>query len=78
MIAQASLDRCARLDDRARRRDGARTTVGALAVAEPLRPMPAPFGAVLNVERTVTDQALVAFRGNHYPNLPGIPANSCT
>lgn len=70
--AQTSLDRlCARLDARMRRRDGQRTTVGALAEAEPLRPMPAPFGAVLNVERTVSEQALVAFRGNHYSLPPG-------
>jgi transposase len=70
--AQASLDRlCHRLDARTRKRDGVRTTVGTLADAEPLRPMPAPFPAVLDVERTVKDQALVAFRGNRYSVLPG-------
>lgn len=72
--AQASLDRlCARLDARVRRRDGVRTTVGALAEAEPLRPIEAPFPAELDVQRTVTEQALVAFRGNHYSLPPGHP-----
>jgi hypothetical protein len=70
--AQASLDRlCLRLDGRKRKRDGASTTVGALAEAEPLRPAPAPFAAVVEVTRTVTNQALVAFRGNSYSVPPG-------
>jgi hypothetical protein len=70
--AQASLDRlCLRLDRRKRKRDGASTTVGALAEAEPLRPAPAPFAAVVEVTRTVTNQALVAFRGNSYSVPPG-------
>jgi transposase len=70
--AQASLDRvCARLDRRPRTRDGVRTTVGALAEREPLRPPPAPFPATIDVERTVRDQALVAFRGNLYSVPPG-------
>jgi transposase len=70
--AQASLDRlCAQLDARKRRRDGVTTTVGALADAEPLRPMPAPFAAVVQVDRRVTDQALIAFRGNRYSLPPG-------
>ncbi|MGH8861481.1 MAG: Mu transposase domain-containing protein [Jatrophihabitantaceae bacterium] len=70
--AQASLDRiCVRLDDRKRIRDGVRMTVGELADAEPLRAMPAPFGAVIQVQRTVTNQAQIAFRGNTYSLLPG-------
>lgn len=70
--AQASLDRlCVRLDARKRMADGGRTTVGALAEAEPLRPVPAPFAAVLEVRRTVTGQALVSFRGNAYSVPPG-------
>lgn len=70
--AQASLDRlCVRLDGRKRKRDGAVTTVGALAEAEPLRAVPAPFAAVLEVQRTVTNQALIAFRGNRYSVPPG-------
>lgn len=70
--AQASLDRiCIRFDARKRTRDGVRTTVGELADAEPLRAVPAPFPAVLEVERTVTNQAQIAFRGNRYSLLPG-------
>ena len=48
-----------------------RTTVGELADAEPLRAMPAPFPAVIEVERTVSNQAQIAFRGNTYSLLPG-------
>ena len=33
--------------------------------------MPAPFPAVIDVERTVTNQAQIAFRGNLYSLLPG-------
>ena len=69
--AQASLDRiCVKFDARKRTCD-VRTTVGELADAEPLRPVPAPFAAVLEVERTVTNQAQIAFRGNTYSLLPG-------
>ncbi|WP_063758713.1 Mu transposase domain-containing protein [Kibdelosporangium aridum] len=70
--AQAGLDRlCVRLDARKRMTDGVRTTVGALADVEPLRPVPAPFAAVLQVPRTVTNQALISFRGNAYSVPPG-------
>jgi transposase len=70
--AQAGLDRlCVRLDGRRRMRDGERTTVGASADAEPLRPLPAPFPAVLERTPTVTPQALVQFRGNRYSVPPG-------
>ncbi len=70
--AQASLDRiCVRFDARKRTRDGVRTTVGELADAEPLRALPAPFPAVLEVERRVTNQAQIAFRGYTYSLLPG-------
>lgn len=70
--AQASLDRLTgRLDERARIRDGVRTTVGALAAAEPLRAVPAPYPAIIEVERAVRDQALVGFRGNFYSVPPG-------
>jgi hypothetical protein len=65
--AQQRLDRvCAKLDGRTRKQDGVVITVGALAEAEALRPAPAPLPAMLQVERTVTNQALVAFRGNRY------------
>jgi transposase len=70
--AQAGLDRiCVRFDGRKRVRDQVRTTVGQLADAEPLRPLPAPFGAVIAAERTVTNQALISFRGNRYSLPPG-------
>ena len=70
--AQASLDAlCVRLDGRKRVHDGARTTVGALADAEGLRPIPAPFPAVIQTQPTVTTQALVPFRGNKYSIPPG-------
>jgi transposase len=70
--AQAGLDRlCNKLDGRKRVRDGFRTTAGELADAEPLRELPAPFPAVLEVERTVKDQALIAFLGNLYSLPPG-------
>jgi transposase len=70
--AQAKLDHlCARLDGRNRTRDGQRTTVGALAEVEPLRPVPAPFPAILVRTPTVSTQALVAFRGNRYSVPPG-------
>jgi hypothetical protein len=70
--AQAALGRlCTNLDGRKRMRDGARTSVGALADAEPLRPLPAPFPVAIQAERTVGNQALVAFRGNRYSIPPG-------
>jgi hypothetical protein len=70
--AQAGVDRiCVKFDARTRVRDGVATTVGELADAEPLRAMPAPFPAVIDVERTVTNQAQIAFRGNTYSLLPG-------
>ncbi|MBO0841041.1 MAG: hypothetical protein J2O49_09505, partial [Sciscionella sp.] len=60
-----------KLDGRRRMRDGVRTTVGELADAEPLRALPAPFPAVIDVERMVSNQALVGFRGNRYSVPPG-------
>jgi len=70
--AQASLDRfCVRVGD-ARRRvvDGQRNTVAVHAARERLMVAPAAFPATLSVERTVTAQALVAFRGNRYSTPP--------
>ena len=70
--AQAALDRlCVRLDGRKRVRDGITTTVGALADAEGLRPVPAQYPAVLEVGRTVSNQARISFRGNTYSVPPG-------
>jgi transposase len=74
--AQLSLDRFLSGigDDRPRRdSEGRRTTVGALAEAEGLRPLPwAPFPATISVERVVADNATVAFRGNRYSVPPGL------
>jgi transposase len=79
--AQASLDAlCVRVGDaRPRRVNGVRTTVGALAEAEPLLPAPeAPYPAVLETNPTVTDQALVPFRGNFYSVPPGLAGRVMT
>jgi hypothetical protein len=73
--AQAHLDAfCVRIGDaRARKRDGARTTVGTLAAAEGLHEPPRlPYPSSITVERTVSAQALVAFRGNFYSLGPGL------
>src|SRR6266849_3950439 len=72
--AQARLDAwCAGHGDARRRvRDGQRTTVGALAAAEPLAPLPAvPFPAVIEDTRVVSAQALVSWHGNRYSVPPG-------
>jgi len=72
--AQARLDAwCAGHGDARRRvRDGERTTVGALAAAEPLAPLPAvPFPAVIEDTRVVSAQALVSWHGNVYSVPPG-------
>lgn len=73
--AQAGVDRLAvRLDARVRRRDGRRTTVGVLADAEPLHPLPAvAYPAELSTARKVSPQGLVDFRGNYYSVPPGMP-----
>ncbi|MEU5852207.1 Mu transposase domain-containing protein [Saccharopolyspora shandongensis] len=66
-------DLCARLDERTRVRDGQRATVAELATGEPLRPAPVVvFPAELVEQRTVSPQALVAFRGNSYSVPPGL------
>jgi len=74
--AQVRLDTwCARrADARVRSTPTGKTTVGALAAAELLGPVPAPFPATLSVTRTVSAQGLVSFRGNRYsvpPELTG-------
>jgi transposase len=71
--AQASLDRfCTeRADTRVRVIGDVRATVAEHAQRERLRPAPsAPFPATVTVERKVTAQALVAFRGNRYSVPP--------
>jgi transposase len=74
--AQSSLDAfCSGTADARRRRtpDGARTTVGALADAEPLLALPAaPYPATVIVSRAVGANAAVAFRGNSYSVPPGL------
>jgi hypothetical protein len=61
-------------DDRERRGpDGERTTVRALADAEPLLALPpVPFPATTEVERVVADNASVAYQGNRYSVPPGL------
>lgn len=80
--AQASLDGfCVRVgDNRVRRRDGARTSVGELAVAElaHLAVLPCPFPATMSVNRIVSAQALVAFGGNFYSVPPGLGGHTLT
>ncbi len=70
--AQASLDRfCVRVGDTRRRVvNGQRATVAVHAERERLTAPPMPFPATLIVERKVTAQALVAFRGNYYSTPP--------
>jgi transposase len=71
--AQASLDGwCARTADRrVRWKDKQKMTVATFAAAEPLSRLPGPYPAVLEVTRTVSPQALVAFEGNCYSVGPG-------
>jgi transposase len=80
--AEASLDRfCSTIaDGRVRRNpDGQKTTVGALAETEPLRPLPAvPYPAEIEVTRVVAANALVSFRGNSYAVPPGLSGSSVT
>jgi hypothetical protein len=74
--AQRSLDTfLANIGDERQRRgpDGERTTVGALADAEPLLSLPpAPFPATTEVSRVVADNATVAYQGNRYSVPPGL------
>jgi hypothetical protein len=77
--AQGSLDRFLATVGDARPRpwpDGqgvGRTTVGALADAEPLLALPAaPYPAAIEATRRVDVDATVAFRGNRYSVPPGL------
>jgi len=67
--AQASLDAfCARIADARPRADA---TVGALAAAEPLRPVPrSPYPVEVSESRGVSWGALVSFDGNRYSVPP--------
>jgi hypothetical protein len=63
---------CARRGDvRLRATADGKATVATIAAREPLLPAPpAPFPATTQVTRTVSAQALVAFRGNRYSVAP--------
>jgi hypothetical protein len=76
--AQRSLDRfCETVGDaRARRIADARTTVGELADAEVLAALPAPYPATLVVERIVTANATLHYRGNRYSVPPGLAGST--
>ena len=80
--AQISLDRFLAGPGDARERrtvTGARTTVGALADAEPLLALPvAMFPATIEVTRVVAANATVAFRGNYYSVTPGLGGSELT
>ncbi|MGE5132980.1 MAG: Mu transposase domain-containing protein [Gemmatimonadota bacterium] len=78
--AQQGVDTlAARMDGRRRVRGGQRVSVGELATSELLRPVPdVPYPAELAVTRTVTAQALVAFRGNSYSVPPGLAGATVT
>lgn len=80
LAAQNGIDKlAARMDGRRRTVAGLRTTVGALAAAEGLLELPSsPFAAQAQVRRTVSAQALVAFRGNVYSVPPGLSGAQVT
>ena len=76
--AERSLDRfCETVGDaRARRIGDLRTTVGELANAEVLATLPAPYPATMVVERIVTANATVHYRGNRYSVPPGLAGST--
>ena len=79
--AQVSLDAFAatRGDTRLRPGPGGKSTVAALAAAEPLRPAPhAPYPVIMAEPRVVSRQALVSYRGNRYSVPPELVGASVT
>jgi transposase len=76
--AERSLDRfCETLGDARLRRIGdVRTTVGELANAEILAALPAPYPATMVVERIVTANATLHYRGNRYSVPPGLAGST--
>jgi transposase len=76
--AQRSLDRfCETVGDaRARRVADLRTTVGELADAEVLAALPAPYPATMVVERVVSANATLHYRGNRYSVPPGLTGST--
>ena len=78
--AQVSLDHFLATvgDARARRIGGVTTTVGELADAEVLSPLPAPYPALVEAERQVAANATVNYRGNRYSVPPGLSGSVVT
>ena len=78
--AQVSLDHFLATvgDARTRRVSGITTTVGELAEVEALAPLPAPYPAVVSVERQVGANATVNYRGNRYSVPPGLVGSAVT
>jgi len=76
--AQRSLDRfCESVGDARSRRIGeTRTTVGELGDAEVLATLPAPYPATVQVERIVTANATLHYRGNRYSVPPGLAGST--
>ncbi|WP_455902118.1 IS21/IS408/IS1162 family transposase [Rhodococcus gordoniae] len=75
--AQASVDKfCTlRADARMRATADGKASVLTVAAREPLTPMPAdPYPVVISEPRTVSRQALVAYRGNRYSVPPELAA----
>jgi transposase len=78
--AARSLDRFLETTGDARPRRGGeqRTTVGDLAHAEVLRPLPAPYPVTIEVQRVVQANATVHYRGNRYSVPPGLADSTLT
>lgn len=79
--AQAALDRLCenRFDQRPRVIDGVRAAVAVHAQRERLRPVPpVPFPAAITVERQVSANARVAYRGNLYSVPPELAHSAVT
>ncbi|MDQ2709100.1 MAG: IS21 family transposase, partial [Actinomycetota bacterium] len=78
--AQARLDTwcTTRGDTRLRATTDGRSSVAVTAQREPLAPMPTPFPAALTVERVVSAQALVSYRGNRYSVPPHLHGTTVT
>ncbi len=76
--AQRSLDQfCETVGDARPRRVGEmRTTVGEMANAEVLMALPAPYPATIRVERIVTANATLHYRGNRYSVPPGLAGST--
>ncbi|ATD70299.1 MULTISPECIES: Mu transposase domain-containing protein [Gordonia] len=79
--AQASLDQFCRTrgDTRLRATKDGKASVATIATAEGLHPLPATaYPAILATERTVSRQALVAYRGNRYSVPPELACAQVT